>query len=845
MWKILSRMITIIVTLVCVISQSAFALAQPQKLQFEKNKDVKYIYCNNHEALRKENVVNLPESEMSDKSWIMSLTDLEAGKYVMFVSHLNETSYDRYSDGYSQNAKSDYIDIVVDALFTSRKGAKVKVNRGGYYATSGVDESVSCLKAFADYLCEPIKELPVEPHSTLYYDQNCIGRDARIYYPEKLTGINKDISFSSGKTGWLGEVLPDQEVCHCSGMVFMMVEFEVYGQNGCSVDLDIGALKVKESSPGIDRTIRGDVKPGEFINEACIKGVADCAPEVTANLDYVIDDSDTALPVLVSNTAGNDILIDGVTPGATHFISYANSAEDGYGSSYMYVDNDMLSFSYNDINGEHEFAIDKPWNAGGVSCATLGNFGVTQVYNISITNTASFDRYLKYEAVTATNYLVSLESTSLSPTREKVKYVDSDGFSLFARGEVQQPQNNGYLFAIDPVELIGCPLPAGETTNVTLKVMSTTNVFGGIQSRFNISDTPFMGYDTDAVNDPQSVEKDDIYYTGKEYLTRQYYQVYENGKTKPFITNKIAAEFADNLALEFRWTGNSYLAFTTNVYPIYRLWGSNLYEFSEDMDKLLNTWTVPYHIKDIQRIDGTYYAVFYTDYGRDKTSVWYSDDLQNWKEFSKTSDGVLKADKASRALLPLTEYADYEVLGCKRKAVRSDAASVLNGTITPIAFETLEPIEFSYLGNRYRAVCNTWDGTQLYYSRDGIYWTIDDSVYPDDTVYVKLKDKYLGFEVAPVIESDRTLVPIRFLFESMGAVVEWDDMTQSAEISQNGKAIGFIINDNRAWINGQEFTMDVPARLINNRTMVPLRFISENLGYNVEWDEATRTAIIN
>ena len=125
-------------------------------------------------------------------------------------------------------------------------------------------------------------------------------------------------------------------------------------------------------------------------------------------------------------------------------------------------------------------------------------------------------------------------------------------------------------------------------------------------------------------------------------------------------------------------------------------------------------------------------------------------------------------------------------------------------------------------------------------------------------IYVQLNDKILGFSQPPVIENDRTLVPMRFLFEQMGADVNWNEETQTATAtvpintdtqmrtfsSEKEKSVTFSIDDTIATVNGETATMDVPARLVNDKTMVPLRFLSENLGYNVEWDEATNTAII-
>ncbi len=111
-------------------------------------------------------------------------------------------------------------------------------------------------------------------------------------------------------------------------------------------------------------------------------------------------------------------------------------------------------------------------------------------------------------------------------------------------------------------------------------------------------------------------------------------------------------------------------------------------------------------------------------------------------------------------------------------------------------------------------------------------------------IYVQFRDKILGFETPPVMEDDRVLVPMRFLFEQMGAEVTWDDATQTATAVLNNKSVTFSIDDTEAEVNNSAVTMDVPARLINDKTMVPLRFLSEELGYTVTWDDAANTAII-
>ena len=114
-----------------------------------------------------------------------------------------------------------------------------------------------------------------------------------------------------------------------------------------------------------------------------------------------------------------------------------------------------------------------------------------------------------------------------------------------------------------------------------------------------------------------------------------------------------------------------------------------------------------------------------------------------------------------------------------------------------------------------------------------------------NNITVIYDDKILSFATPPVIENDRTLVPMRFLFEQMGAEVSWDGATRTAVVEKASDEVSFSIDNTTARVNNVEKTMDVPARLVNEKTMIPLRFLSEELGYHVEWDEATKTVYIS
>ena len=101
-----------------------------------------------------------------------------------------------------------------------------------------------------------------------------------------------------------------------------------------------------------------------------------------------------------------------------------------------------------------------------------------------------------------------------------------------------------------------------------------------------------------------------------------------------------------------------------------------------------------------------------------------------------------------------------------------------------------------------------------------------------------LNNEQLNFDILPITENDRTLVPMRAIFEALGAEVEWENETQTATATKEGITVSVTIDSNRMLKNGEEIELDVPARLVeDSRTLVPLRAVSEAFGCQVEWDE--------
>ncbi|MBN2221045.1 MAG: beta-propeller domain-containing protein, partial [Vallitaleaceae bacterium] len=98
---------------------------------------------------------------------------------------------------------------------------------------------------------------------------------------------------------------------------------------------------------------------------------------------------------------------------------------------------------------------------------------------------------------------------------------------------------------------------------------------------------------------------------------------------------------------------------------------------------------------------------------------------------------------------------------------------------------------------------------------------------------------------APFLMNDRTMIPLRGLFESLGATVDYNEITKQAIIKTNEREILLGIGNQFVLVNGQLESLDAASQLKNNRTYIPLRFVAEALGYQVDWDAQNRSVLIN
>ncbi len=111
-------------------------------------------------------------------------------------------------------------------------------------------------------------------------------------------------------------------------------------------------------------------------------------------------------------------------------------------------------------------------------------------------------------------------------------------------------------------------------------------------------------------------------------------------------------------------------------------------------------------------------------------------------------------------------------------------------------------------------------------------------------VNVVIDGKKQVYDQQPIIQNDRTLVPLRGIFETLGAEIEWDPVNRKVTATKGTTEVVVTIGSRQATVNKSIVQLDVAAQIINDRTLVPLRFVSEALGAEVGWDAATRTALI-
>ena len=113
-------------------------------------------------------------------------------------------------------------------------------------------------------------------------------------------------------------------------------------------------------------------------------------------------------------------------------------------------------------------------------------------------------------------------------------------------------------------------------------------------------------------------------------------------------------------------------------------------------------------------------------------------------------------------------------------------------------------------------------------------------------VHVTINGRQVNFiDQGPTIVDGRTLVPVRSVFEELGFEVDWEQDTETARLTRSGYEVVLTIGSANFITNGESHALDVPAQIMGSRTMLPIRAVLESVGYSVDWIQATNTVSIS
>ena len=781
----------------------------------------KYIYCNNPEELKRDDLADDGENP----SYLMSNENLTPDSYRLYVTHFNRVSK---TDGSGNTYPGE--DVYFDAVFTAKSDCLITLRKTAFEIPADITEYLDC---------ETIKT--EDTWSGLYACADLIGKPIYTLHTDKVFAPKntaaREISLSKGERFFLSDYIENYAAVPYPKHVLMAADFDL--KSG-SADVNIFAAKTRTEGqdgaeyPNIDFENCGF---GVYKRDRTYKGVADSLPEVTAELEYTLDDTlpdGSALPVTVYNQ---------YYPKGTSVTSWTgnlNPQDDIY-ARQLVAENDVLPLYYKDKSkldyyGENVSKKDKSdtWifdtvhsdTAGydgdvtgfsaeeyepnyelktdvdniGRACS-LGNYGVAVGYRLKVTNSGSADRYFDYHVTTAANIIVEV--------------TDKDGNDL--QPVISKGQTNEQTDEI----MASVLLPAGETTEFCIKMTLPVQNYGGQRQSFKISskktEPAFAG---SIMVKPQLYPQTPIDDYGIEKLLEN-----SDEKTK-LVFDGCLTDY------DIVKTDTGFAAYNKSVssspYRYGYYWGitGRLFLLSSEfnIEKELYLGSQP--------IEMTYAG-----------GKLYVKTIANGS-FAIDSDGNQSAFDGY--ILPRETEGGFVCARGGKLQYSADGDKYYN-----ISFQSFIPpfADIAGIGGdrRFYFAANDTMGA----SADGVYWVtapVDmqnllSLEIPKNSVKVRINDEIAAFDTLPVIRNGATLVPIRYILEKLGMQMIYKDGKIIAA-GTNG-LIEMEIGSNFAVVNSESVQLDVPPEIIDGRTYVPLRFLSEKLGMEVAWNGDKRFAGID
>ena len=122
--------------------------------------------------------------------------------------------------------------------------------------------------------------------------------------------------------------------------------------------------------------------------------------------------------------------------------------------------------------------------------------------------------------------------------------------------------------------------------------------------------------------------------------------------------------------------------------------------------------------------------------------------------------------------------------------------------------------------------------------------SFSDKPAEEKQIRIMINNKFLSTDQPPVLINDRTMVPLRAIFEALGATVDWNDTEKSVNAKKDDTSFYMQIGNNKITVNGNAVELDVPAQIVNDRTMVPVRAVAEAFDCEVSWNGYQKYVII-
>ena len=832
--------------ILCMVNTQAYAQTDAVGVKFTKYGGGQWIYCNNPEFL---SAAELSTDENPSPKYLLKNEDLKPGRYQVFFCHYNWTDFN----------------VEPDLEFLSDNGAKIRINSVGYGIPRG-SEYFDCLGAWADFVNVRIHTLD--------------GWGQYVPYSGKT---RLPAEFTAGKnSSWVSEYIYNYEPVPPRVTFNMLVDFEILSG---SADVNFAALKSYGAKSREHHC--PDAEVIGYRNDTTVKGIEpESLPIVETNMDINVT-SDTENGERQAVTVYNPYYPDGNN--AYEWVTNINAVRDA--SSYCKthdVDSDMLSIHLRDKGKlefygsnvkkrDDEWIFDThhynttyyengmPWKKedhvpnGEISeyepeyqqwQFNLGNFGVTNRYHFTLTNSDSVERTVNY-----------MLATSLSSNIAIVR--DEDGNMLnpcTLSRENPFAISKGINWSKTEECMFSAALAPGETKKYIFDLILPTNCYGGMSNYIKFDNYKYLK-DITLTEQPKYTEfvpYKNMFFNGSEYMYWKNGSLYEGNKKIDLPKSAENILLCRNREMQIVKTASGYAA----RFGGWDDYGDNV--LGQDIENKLYLFDEKFNLKNTLELDGYVRQMAYTancTYIKTDKKVYISTDGETLKEFETgygvpvvtaksavfKKDGiynVTNADKLMKISFEDNEPQSIESAGnaywCVRSLKNIDT-DLTTPNIISVSADGINWVDI-VLPNR---VLNLRD---VQY-RDGVLYVYGkyevlkyENVLPKDNIKVLFNNEYLSYETPARVINDRTMIPFRYTLEKMGAKVEWIDETK--EILVNGGEIRLQIGSDKAYVNGEEYTLDTPPFIENDKTLIPIRFVAEKLGCSVDWVQESQTAVI-